>query len=143
MSQDKNENSQKEVQNIENYLSKAVEDFFYSSPFHELLNGFQNIVSNQLNDAMASTEIREDGTFLYVDVHVPDSFVNGEILVEVKSRYLHLSMRETVKHSESNFQKISSMAKSILLPYPVKQESMCTSWPNKNTMIISFEKTKA
>lgn len=143
MSQDNNEKGQKDLQKFGEYLSKSVEDFFYSSPFHELLNGVQSILSSQLNDVMAATEIREDEKFLYVDVHVPDSFANGEILVEVKTRYLHLSMTETVSQKDSHYQKRSSMTKSILLPSPVKQESMSTSWPNKNMMVISIEKTKA
>lgn len=116
-------------------FQEAIEQLFYASPFHEILNSFQKIISDQLEASSISMHIRDDSEGLHVDITVPDSFQNGDIMIEAKSRYLHFALKE--ENSAGDSSSFTSLSRTVLLPYPVREETMKTSW-NKNVLTVSF-----
>ena len=84
--------------------------------------------------------IREDDGALYVDIAVPESFQNGDIMIEAKSRYLHIALKE--KQESGGSSSFTSLSRTVLLPYPVREETMKTSW-NRNVLTVSFSEQKA
>ncbi|MDA7025597.1 Hsp20/alpha crystallin family protein [Bacillus sp. CLL-7-23] len=125
--------------NQKNDIQEAFEQLFYASPFHELLNSFQEMVSDQLQSLMVSMNIREENDELLIDITVPKSFQNGDIMIEAKSRYLHVSLKEKTESKDSS--SFTNLSRTILLPYPVYEETMKTSW-NRNTLTVSFPAQK-
>ncbi|ASB88753.1 Hsp20/alpha crystallin family protein [Bacillus sonorensis] len=120
-------------------FQEAVEQLFYASPFHEILNSFQKIISDQLQHSSISMNLTEKNGELQIDITVPESFQNGDIMIEAKSRYLHIALKEETKGGNS--QSFSSLSRTILLPYPVREETMKTSW-NRNVLTVSFPAQK-
>ncbi|MCY8089575.1 Hsp20/alpha crystallin family protein [Bacillus sonorensis] len=120
-------------------FQEAVEQLFYASPFHEILNSFQKIISDQLQHSSISMNLTEKNGELQIDITVPESFQNGDIMIEAKSQYLHIALKEETKGGNS--QSFSSLSRTILLPYPVREETMKTSW-NRNVLTVSFPAQK-
>ncbi|MFN2745638.1 MULTISPECIES: Hsp20/alpha crystallin family protein [Bacillus] len=120
-------------------FQEAIEQLFYASPFHEILNSFQKLISDQLESARISMEIREENGALCVDIAVPESFQNGDIMIEAKSRYLHIALKEEAKNGDSS--SCTSLSRTILLPYPVREETMKTSWKG-NVLTVTFPDVK-
>ena len=120
-------------------FQEAVEQLFYASPFHEILNSFQKIISDQLQHSSISMNLTEKNGELQIDITVPESFQNGDIMIEAKSRYLHIALKEETKGGNS--QSFSSLSRTTLLPYPVREETMKTSW-NRNVLTVSFPAQK-
>ncbi|MEC1260577.1 Hsp20/alpha crystallin family protein [Bacillus swezeyi] len=120
-------------------FQEAVEQLFYASPFHEILNSFQKLISDQLENSSISMNIRDEKGGLYVDITVPESFQNGDIMIEAKSRYLHVALKEAAQNGDSA--SFTSLSRTVLLPYPVREETMKTAW-NRNVLTISFPDAK-
>lgn len=79
--------------------------------------------------------IRDDSEGLHVDITVPESFQNGDIMIEAKSRYLHFALKE--ENSAGDSSSFTSLSRTVLSLYPVREETMKTSW-NKNVLTVSF-----
>lgn len=120
-------------------IQEAVEQLFYNSPFHDILNSFQKLISDQLQNSTISMNIREENEALHVDIAVPESFQNGDIMIEAKSRYLHVALKE--KKESGGSSSFTSLSRTVLLPYPVCEETMKTSW-NRNILTVSFPEQK-
>ena len=111
-----------ELQKKEEIITEAIDTLFQSSAFGNLINGFQNLINSSLKDVQTTIHVRERDTGLYIDITIPATFRDGEIVVDVKSRYLHVT-------------------RTVKLPYEVRQEDMETSW-NEQTMTLFFPKNK-
>ncbi|MCY8959902.1 Hsp20/alpha crystallin family protein [Bacillus atrophaeus] len=133
------EDKENELQKKEEHMKHALDQFFHSSPFEELLNSFQHLVNSSLTEAQVTMNVREEHSGLFVDIDIPPSFKDGDILVEAKSRYLHITLRQN--HQEASSATHTSMTRTVLLPYEVQQELMNTSW-NEQTMTLFFPKNK-
>ncbi|KAF1679871.1 Hsp20/alpha crystallin family protein [Bacillus mexicanus] len=128
-----------ELQKKEEMITEAIDSLFQSSAFGNLLNGFQNLINSSLEDVQTTIDLRERETGLYVDITIPATFRDGDIVVDVKSRYLHVTLQEKQKqHNEATF---TSMTRTVQLPYEVHQEDMETSW-DEQTMTLFFPKKK-
>ncbi|NTU25366.1 Hsp20/alpha crystallin family protein [Bacillus tequilensis] len=128
-----------ELQKKEDIITEAIDQLFQSSAFGNLLSGFQNLINSSLKDVQTTIDVREGDAGLYVDITIPATFRDGEIVVDVKSRYLHVTLQEKQKqHHEATF---TSMTRTVQLPYEVRQEDMETSW-NEQTMTLFFPKNK-
>lgn len=128
-----------ELQKKEEIITEAIDTLFQYSTFGNLINGFQNLINSSLKDVQTTIHVRERDTGLYIDITIPATFRDGEIVVDVKSRYLHVTLQEKQKHqNEATF---TSMTRTVQLPYEVRQEDMETSW-NEQTMTLFFPKNK-
>ncbi|MDR4435452.1 Hsp20/alpha crystallin family protein [Bacillus tequilensis] len=128
-----------ELQKKEDIITEAIDQLFQSSAFGNLLSGFQNLINSSLKDVQTTIDVRERDAGLYVDITIPATFRDGEIVVDVKSMYLHVTLQEKQKqHHEATF---TSMTRTVQLPYEVRQEDMETSW-NEQTMTLFFPKNK-
>lgn len=101
-------------------IQEAVEQLFYNSPFHDILNSFQKLISDQLQNSTISMNIREENEVLHVDIAVPESFQNGDIMIEAKSRYLHVALKEKKKR------------RFFIIYKPVQNRSAPISRPRRN-----------
>ncbi|MEG7377744.1 Hsp20/alpha crystallin family protein [Bacillus subtilis] len=128
-----------ELQKKEEIIAEAMDHLFQSSAFGNLLNGFQNLINSSLKDVQTTIRVRERDTGLYVDITIPETFRDGEIVVDIKSRYLHVTLQE--KQKQLNEATFTSMTRTVQLPYEVHQEDMETSW-NEQTMTLFFPKNK-
>ena len=88
MKQD-NENKHELLAN-EDILYEAIEQFFASSPFHEILNSAEALMTTSQSLASITTDVTEDEQNVYIEIQFPDHFVEGDIALEVKAQYLHL-----------------------------------------------------
>ncbi|MDO3662084.1 Hsp20/alpha crystallin family protein [Bacillus sp. C28GYM-DRY-1] len=131
----KNELQKKE----EKIITEAMDHLFQSSAFGNLLNGFQNLINSSVKDVQTTIHVRERDTGLYVDIAIPATFRDGEIAVDSRSRYLHVTLQE--KQKQQNEATFTSMTRTVQLPYEVHQEDMETSW-NEQTMTLFFPKNK-
>ncbi|WP_276734822.1 Hsp20/alpha crystallin family protein [Bacillus sp. (in: firmicutes)] len=128
-----------ELQKKEEIISEAMGQLFQSSAFGNLLSGFQNLINSSLKDVQTTIDLRERDTGLYVDITIPATFRDGEIVVDVTSRYLNVTLQE--KQKQQHEASFTSMTRTVQLPYEVRQEDMETSW-NEQTMTLFFPKNK-
>ncbi|MCY7892595.1 Hsp20/alpha crystallin family protein [Bacillus vallismortis] len=128
-----------ELQKKEEITLEAMDHLFQSSTFGNLLKGFQNLINSSLQDVQTTIHVRERDTGLYVDIMIPESFRDGEIVVDIKTRYLHVTLQE--KQKQQNEATFTSMTRTVQLPYEVHQDDMETSW-NEQTMTLFFPKNK-
>ncbi|AUZ26838.1 hypothetical protein C1T28_02465 [Bacillus subtilis] len=128
-----------ELQKKEEIISETMDQLFQSSAFGNLLSGFQNLINSSLKDVQTTIDLRERDTGLYVDITIPATFQDGEIVVDVTSRYLHVTLQE--KQKQQHEASFTSMTRTVQLPYEVRQEDMETSW-NEQTMTLFFPKNK-
>ena len=49
--------------------------------------------------ASITTDVTEDDQYVYIEIRFPDHFVEGDIALEVKAQYLHLSVQEKSKQT--------------------------------------------
>ncbi|MDM5302218.1 Hsp20/alpha crystallin family protein [Bacillus subtilis] len=134
-----NHDKKNELQKKEEIIAEAMDHLFQSSAFGNLLNGFQNLINSSLKDVQTTIHVRERDTGLYVDITIPETFRDGEIIVDIKSRYLHVTLQE--KQKQQNEATFTSMTRTVQLPYEVHQEDMETFW-NEQTMTLFFPKNK-
>ncbi|MEI1421824.1 Hsp20/alpha crystallin family protein [Bacillus cabrialesii] len=128
-----------ELQKKEEIISEAMDQLFQSSAFGNLISGFQNLINSSLTDVQTTVDLRERDTGLYVDITIPATFRDGDIVVDIASRYLHVTLQE--KQKQQHEASFTSMTRTVQLPYEVRQEDMETSW-NEQTMTLFFPKHK-
>ncbi|KXZ18062.1 hypothetical protein AXI59_16645 [Bacillus nakamurai] len=128
------------LQNNEDMINHAMDQFFHSGPFGELIQGFQHLVNSAFSDVQVTIDVREEESGLAVDISVPPTFRDGDMLVEVKARYLHVTLRQHQQQAHSSHVS-SSMTRTVILPYEVREEDMNTSW-NEHTLTLFFPKNK-
>ncbi|AWM17380.1 Hsp20/alpha crystallin family protein [Bacillus inaquosorum] len=134
-----NDDKKNELQKKEEIITQAIDHLFQSSAFGNLLNGFQNLINSSLKDVQTTIQLRERDTGLYVDITIPSTFRDGDIVVDIKSRYLHVTLQE--KQQQQYEATLTTMTRTVQLPYEVRQEDMETSW-NEQTMTLFFPKNK-
>ena len=115
-----------------------TDQFFYFFSFAELMQGFQHLVNSAFTEAQVTIDVREEPTGLAVDISVPETFRDGDMLVETKGCYLHVTIRYDHKQAHSSHVS-SSMTRTVVLPYKVSEEDMETSW-NEQTLTLFFPK---
>ncbi|MFP7230505.1 Hsp20/alpha crystallin family protein [Bacillus subtilis] len=133
------DDKQNDLQKKEEIITEAIDDLFQSSAFGNLINGFQNLINSSLKDVQTTIHVSERDTGLYVDITIPSTFQDGDIVVDIKSRYLHVTLQE--KQQQQHEATFTSMTRTVQLPYEVRQEDMETSW-NEQTMTLSFPKNR-
>ncbi|MDX7984625.1 Hsp20/alpha crystallin family protein [Bacillus velezensis] len=135
---DQSQNDKLDPQRNEDIISHAMDQFFHSGPFAELMQGFQHLVNSAFTEAQVTIDVREEPTGLAVDISVPETFRDGDMLVETKGCYLHVTIRYDHKQAHSSLVS-SSMTRTVVLPYKVSEEDMETSW-NEQTLTLFFPK---
>lgn len=135
---DQSQNDKLDPQRNEDIISHAMDQFFHSGPFAELMQGFQHLVNSAFTEAQVTIDVREEPTGLAVDIGVPETFRDGDMLVETKGCYLHVTIRHDHKQAHSSHVS-SSMTRTVVLPYEVREEDMETSW-NEQTLTIFLPK---
>lgn len=135
---DQSQNDKLDPQRNEDIISHAMDQFFHSGPFAELMQGFQHLVNSAFTEAQVTIDVREEPTGLAVDISVPETFRDGDMLVETKGCYLHVTIRYDHKQAHSSHMS-SSMTRTVVLPYKVSEEDMETSW-NEQTLTLFFPK---
>ncbi|MDM5320393.1 Hsp20/alpha crystallin family protein [Bacillus altitudinis] len=124
----------------EDILYEAVEEFFASSPFHEILNSAEALMTTSHSLASITTDVTEDEQFVYIAIQFPDHFVEGDIALEVKAQYLHLSVQETIKTDTTS--SYSSFTKTILMPAKIDETNMKSVWKDQ-TLRVTAPKQRA
>ncbi|PRR92941.1 MULTISPECIES: Hsp20/alpha crystallin family protein [unclassified Bacillus (in: firmicutes)] len=124
----------------EDILNEAIEQFFASSPFHEILNSAEALMTTSHSLASITTDVTEDEQFVYIEIQFPDHFVEGDIALEVKAQYLHLSVQETIKTDTTS--SYSSFTKTILMPAKIDETSMKSVWKDQ-TLRVTAPKQRA
>ncbi|MEC3656235.1 Hsp20/alpha crystallin family protein [Bacillus siamensis] len=135
---EQNEDDKRYLERNEDILSHAMDQFFHSGPFSELMQGFQHLVNSAFTEAQVTIDVREESSGLAVDISVPPTFRDGDMLVETKGCYLHVTIRHDHKQAHSSHVS-SSMTRTVALPYEVREEDMETSW-NEHTLTIFLPK---
>ncbi|MCY8978938.1 Hsp20/alpha crystallin family protein [Bacillus halotolerans] len=128
-----------ELSKKEEIINQAMDHLFQSSALGNILHGFQNLIESSFKDVQTTIDVRESDDGLFVDITIPATFRDGEILIDIKSRYLHITLQE--KQKEQNASTLTSMTRTVQLPYEVHQEEMETSW-NEQTMTLFFPTNK-
>ncbi|WP_113387105.1 Hsp20/alpha crystallin family protein [Bacillus pumilus] len=124
----------------EDILYEAIEHFFASSPFHEILNSAEALMTTSHSLASITTDVTEDEQFVYIAIQFPDHFVEGDIALEVKAQYLHLSVQETIKTDTTS--SYSSFTKTILMPAKIDETNMKSVWKDQ-TLRVTAPKQRA
>ncbi|MGE6629574.1 Hsp20/alpha crystallin family protein [Bacillus sp. NPDC077027] len=117
----------------EDFLYEAIEHFFASSPFHEILNSAEELMTTSHSLASIVTNVTEDEGNIYIEIRFPDHFIEGDIALEVKSQYLHLSVQEKIKTETSS--TYSSFTKTILMPAKIDETKMKSAWKQKSLLV--------
>ncbi|WP_353855456.1 Hsp20/alpha crystallin family protein [Bacillus sp. Bos-x628] len=119
----------------EDILYEAIEQFFASSPFHKILNSAEALMTTSHSLASIATNVAEDDHFVYIEIQFPDHFVEGDIALEVKSQYLHLSVQEKIKTDMTS--SYSSFTKTILMPAKIDETNMKSVWKNQSLIVTA------
>ncbi|WP_456266948.1 MULTISPECIES: Hsp20/alpha crystallin family protein [unclassified Bacillus (in: firmicutes)] len=114
----------------EEMLYEAIEQFFASSPFHEILNSAEALMTTSHSLASITTDVKEDEQNVYIEIQFPDHFVEGDIALEVKAQYLHLSVQEKIKTETTS--SYSSFTKTILMPAKIDETKMKSVWKDQS-----------
>ncbi|AOC56394.1 MULTISPECIES: Hsp20/alpha crystallin family protein [Bacillus] len=123
----------------EDILNEAIEQFFASSPFHEIINSAEALMTTSHSLASITTDVTEDEQFVYIEIQFPDHFVEGDIALEVKAQYLHLSVQETIKTDTTS--SYSSFTKTILMPAKIDETNMKSVWKDQTLRVTAPKQT--
>ena len=123
----------------ENMLYEAIEQFFASSPFHEILNSAEALMTTSHSLASITTDVTEDEQNVYIEIQFPDHFVEGDIALEVKAQYLHLSVQEKIKTNTTT--SYSSFTKTILMPAKIDETKMKSVWKDQSLHVSAPKQT--
>ncbi|GLJ02393.1 Hsp20/alpha crystallin family protein [Bacillus sp. YKCMOAS1] len=123
----------------EDMLYEAIEQFFASSPFHEILNSAEALMTTSQSLASITTDVTEDEQNVYIEIQFPDHFVEGDIALEVKSQYLHLSVQEKIKTDTTS--SYSSFTKTILMPAKIDETKMQSVWKDQSLRVSAPKQT--
>ncbi|MGK9489045.1 Hsp20/alpha crystallin family protein [Bacillus pumilus] len=123
----------------EDILNEAIEQFFASSPFHEIINSAEALMTTSHSLASITTDVTEDEQFVYIEIQFPDHFVEGDIALEVKAQYLHLSVQETIKTDTTS--SYSSFTKNILMPAKIDETNMKSVWKDQTLRVTAPKQT--
>ncbi|UCZ69368.1 Hsp20/alpha crystallin family protein [Bacillus pumilus] len=123
----------------EDILNEAIEQFFASSPFHEIINSVEALMTTSHSLASITTDVTEDEQFVYIEIQFPDHFVEGDIALEVKAQYLHLSVQETIKTDTTS--SYSSFTKTILMPAKIDETNMKSVWKDQTLRVTAPKQT--
>ncbi|MFS3913775.1 Hsp20/alpha crystallin family protein [Bacillus australimaris] len=135
-----NDENKHELLANEDILYEAIEQFFASSPFHEILNSAEALMTTSHSLASITTDVTEDDQSVYIEIQFPDHFVEGDIALEVKTQYLHLSVQEKIKTDTTS--SYSSFTKTILMPAKVEETKMKSVWKDQ-TLRVTAPKQRA
>ncbi|USD77567.1 Hsp20/alpha crystallin family protein [Bacillus safensis] len=123
----------------EDMLYEAIEQFFASSPFHEILNSAEALMTTSHSLASITTGVTEDEQNVYIEIQFPDHFVEGDIALEVKAQYLHLSVQEKIKTDTTS--SYSSFIKTILMPAKIDETKMKSVWKDQSLHVSAPKQT--
>ncbi|KRE15224.1 sporulation protein [Bacillus safensis] len=123
----------------EDMLYEAIEQFFASSPFHEILNSAEALMTTSHSLASITTNVTEDEQNVYIEIQFPDHFVEGDIALEVKAQYLHLSVQEKIKTNTTT--SYSSFTKTILMPAKIDETKMKSVWKDQSLHVSAPKQT--
>ncbi|OBW52421.1 sporulation protein [Bacillus safensis] len=123
----------------EDILYEAIEQFFASSPFHEILNSAEALMTTSHSLASITTGVTEDEQNVYIEIQFPDHFVEGDIALEVKAQYLHLSVQEKIKTDTTT--SYSSFTKTILMPAKIDETKMKSVWKDQSLHVSAPKQT--
>ncbi|WCL59235.1 Hsp20/alpha crystallin family protein [Bacillus safensis] len=123
----------------EDMLYEAIEHFFASSPFHEILNSAEALMTTSHSLASITTDVTEDEQNVYIEIQFPDHFVEGDIALEVKAQYLHLSVQEKIKTDTTS--SYSSFTKTILMPAKIDEKKMKSLWKDQSLHVSAPKQT--
>ncbi|APJ11447.1 Hsp20/alpha crystallin family protein [Bacillus safensis] len=123
----------------EDMLYEAIEQFFASSPFHEILNSAEALMTTSHSLASITTDVTEDEQNVYIEIQFPDHFVEGDIALEVKAQYLHLSVQEKIKTNTTT--SYSSFTKTILMPAKIDETKMKSVWKDQSLHVSAPKQT--
>ncbi|MBR0613622.1 MULTISPECIES: Hsp20/alpha crystallin family protein [Bacillus] len=123
----------------EDMLYEAIEQFFASSPFHEILNSAEALMTTSHSLASITTDVTEDEQNVYIEIQFPDHFVEGDIALEVKAQYLHLSVQEKIKTNTTT--SYSSFNKTILMPAKIDETKMKSVWKDQSLHVSAPKQT--
>ncbi|MEH7649656.1 Hsp20/alpha crystallin family protein [Bacillus safensis] len=136
----KNEGEKKhEILANEDMLYEAIEQFFATSPFHEILNSAEALMTTSHSLASITTDVKEDDQNVYIEIQFPDHFVEGDIALEVKAQYLHLSVQEKIKTDTSS--SYSSFTKTVLMPAKIDETKMKSVWKDQSLHVSAPKQT--
>ncbi|MEK5497602.1 Hsp20 family protein [Bacillus sp. FSL M8-0077] len=128
-----------ELLSNEDILYEAIEQFFASSPFHEILNSAEALMTTSHSLASITTDVTEDDQYVYIEIRFPDHFVEGDIVLEVKAQYLHLSVQEKIKTDTTS--SYSSFTKTILMPAKIDETNMKSVWKDQSLRVTAPKQT--
>ncbi|GLF82061.1 MULTISPECIES: Hsp20/alpha crystallin family protein [Bacillus] len=123
----------------EDMLYEAIEQFFASSPFHKILNSAEALMTTSHSLASITTGVTEDEQNVYIEIQFPDHFVEGDIALEVKAQYLHLSVQEKIKTDTTS--SYSSFTKTILMPAKIDETKMKSEWKDQSLHVSAPKQT--
>lgn len=123
----------------EDMLYEAIEQFFASSPFHKILNSAEALMTTSHSLASITTGVTEDEQNVYIEIQFPDHFVEGDIALEVKAQYLHLSVQEKIKTDTTS--SYSSFTKTILMPAKIDETKMKSVWKDQSLHVSAPKQT--
>ena len=123
-----------ELQKKDEIITEAI-DTVFQSRVPQYFKRISKPISTSLKDVQTTMTCQRKDTGLYIDIAIPESFQDGDIVVEAKSRYLHVALqgnRNTKMRST-----FTSMTRTVQLPYEVREENMETSWNSRNDTSLS------
>ncbi|WP_342492505.1 Hsp20/alpha crystallin family protein [Bacillus sp. FSL H8-0516] len=123
----------------EDMIYEAIEQFFASSPFHEILNSAEALMTTSHSLVSITTDVTEDEQNVYIEIQFPDHFVEGDIALEVKAQYLHLSVQEKIKTNTTT--SYSSFTKTILMPAKIDETKMKSVWKDQSLHVSAPKQT--
>ncbi|MDG3043486.1 Hsp20/alpha crystallin family protein [Bacillus sp. B6(2022)] len=89
--------------------------------------------------ASITTDVAEDDQYVYIEIRFPDHFVEGDIALEVKAQYLHLSVQEKIKTDMTS--SYSSFTKTILMPAKIDETNMKSVWKDQSLRVTAPKQT--
>lgn len=143
----KNKNEEQKIESLDFF--QIVDQFFRSEPIKQFMSEFDSIMQQSLPlNSIAVNTFETDKTCV-IELQIPP-VKKEQINLELYDQYLTIQItnREEIKEYNENsstfrnFTSLDSLSKTILLPYPVKEHEIKTTYKKGSLLVTIPKKSK-
>lgn len=128
---------------------QIVDHFFRSEPLRQFMNEFDSMFEGAFPHKAIHVNTYETDNKCVIDLKIPP-VKKEQIKLELYDQYLTISVtnREEIKeyneHASTfrNYTSLDSLSKTILLPYPVNEHEIKTTYKNGSLLVTIPKKSK-
>ncbi|MBM7602043.1 HSP20 family protein [Metabacillus crassostreae] len=142
-----NKNEEQKIESLDFF--KIVDQFFRSEPLKQFMSEFDSIMQQSLPlNSIAVNTFETDKTCV-IELQIPP-VKKEQINLELYDQYLTIQItnREEIKEYNENsstfrnYTSLDSLSKTILLPYPVKEHEIKTTYKKGSLLVTIPKKSK-